>query len=61
MRRATQIALLTVLCCVGLGQASRITWGPKRDILKDEVSWTTLNNTWAVTGHREFRGHINLT
>jgi hypothetical protein len=48
MKRATRIALVAVLCWLGLAQA-RILWGP-RVYVEDVGSRTSDNNTWAVTG-----------
>jgi hypothetical protein len=54
MKGATRIALIAVLCTLGLAQAY-ITWGPRSFVplaLGDvsNTSWTSDNNTWSVTG-----------
>ncbi len=54
MKGATRLALLAVLCSLGLAQAY-ITWGPRSFVPLatgdvSNTSWTSDNNTWSVTG-----------
>lgn len=49
MKRATRIALIAVLCWLGLAQAV-IRWGPLCPVDADPYAQTGSNNTWAVTG-----------
>jgi len=50
MKRAIQLALVVAVCLVALAQASVIYWGPAKRLCDDDKSWTSGNNTWAVTG-----------